>query len=119
MDIQEESAIGVPILRLRGTLAGNSDYWQLQELVRTCLARGRRNLLLDLSHVAKVDAVGLSGLLAALGDVRLAGGELRLAGVGCDDLAVVTKLLVEFEPFEPAGDAAGSVAGAVTAQSPA
>jgi anti-sigma B factor antagonist len=52
---------------------------KLIQRVQTCLLRGQRRILLDLSRVTAIDAAGVGELIRAFNATRAAGGDLRVA----------------------------------------
>jgi hypothetical protein len=66
-------------------------------MVRRHLARRCRRLVIELQEVSGLDPIGLTTLLAVLTHAGPDNHVIRVAQVGCDDLPVPSRLVVEFD----------------------
>lgn len=107
MTLTERRLNGSFVLDADGPIRGAAAS-DLVEGVRHALDAGHRDLVLNLSGVATIDAAGLGALAQSLTIARAAGGTLRLAGVAhrINDLLVLTRLLTAFETFDTVEQAA-------------
>jgi anti-sigma B factor antagonist len=72
---------GVVILELHGPLQMGVECKRLEIAMDELLREKRTRVVLDLSHVSKVDSGGVGKIVNCLSRLRVAGGTLHLAGV--------------------------------------
>ncbi len=110
MQIQTSDHDGTAVLTLSGDAMGGPDGSELHEKLRALRADGRKNVVVDLSGVERMNSSGLGMLIGALTIVRNAGGDLRLAGVHerVTQLLTVTKLLGVFSIHGSVAEAAAA-----------
>ncbi|WP_298459140.1 STAS domain-containing protein [uncultured Cellulomonas sp.] len=79
----------------------------LREVVDRVVAEGRTHVVLDLGATTFVDSSGLGALIAGLKTARAAGGDLRVAAVPAQVLAVLslTNLDRVLRPYPTVADA--------------
>jgi anti-sigma B factor antagonist len=82
MQVKVKKMEGADILKLEGDFLGEDDHRKLREQVCHLVENGRRELVLDLKHVAHINSCGVGSLVCAFTTARRAGGELRLTGAG-------------------------------------
>ncbi|MGC4082137.1 MAG: STAS domain-containing protein [Vicinamibacterales bacterium] len=82
--------------------SASMDPSKLGDKVRSVLAAGDRNVLLNLAGVAYIDSAGLGELVNAFQMVKKQGGALKLVGVTkkLRDLLVITKLSTVFDTYD-------------------
>jgi anti-sigma B factor antagonist len=78
MDIRERQAGKLTIIELTGRLTITDQPGMLKEAVAAAVARGSRQILLDLSGVRYIDSTRLGELIAAHVSVSRQGGQLKL-----------------------------------------
>ena len=103
MTISQRTVQGVCVLDIDGPITlGTDGSERLGDTVRTVLAGGEKNVLLNLASVAYIDSAGLGELVNAFTTVKKQGGALKLVGVTkkLKDLLVITKLATVFESFD-------------------
>jgi anti-anti-sigma regulatory factor len=99
----DERPVGeVMILALTGRIATGADELALGDKVRSVFYQGYRKVLLDLGSVSSSNACGISALLGALLDARVARAELKLIRLTrrITNLQVIVALTRYFDVFE-------------------
>ncbi len=89
----------VTVLDLEGKiLLGEGDV-VIKQAVDELLAKGRKNLLLNLAKVPYIDSAGLGQIIRCFTAIRKAGGSLKLLSPNARvvDLLTVTKLVNVFD----------------------
>jgi len=111
MDIRERQTGNLTIVELAGRLTVNDQPGLLKEAVASAVARGARNVLLDLSGVRYIDSTRLGELIAAHVTVTRQGGKLKLVGTPerIVELLQMAGLDGIFERFATAEEAARSL----------
>jgi anti-sigma B factor antagonist len=74
----ERSIDSVVVLDLAGRLALGDGEDLLQRAIQTLLARGQKQIVLNVADVSYVDSSGLGALLAVFLDARRQGGAIKL-----------------------------------------
>ena len=102
MEITERSVGGVTVLDLDGKILLGEGDEVLRHTVRSLIAGGTRNLLLNLAAVPHVDSAGLGELVRCHTRMVQAGGSVKLLNLTArmQDLLSITKLATVFESFE-------------------
>ena len=90
---------GVTILDLSGRITLGEGSVQLRDSVRDLLAKGNKNILLNLGNINYIDSSGIGELVSAFTTVRNQGGELKLLNLTkkVHDLLQITKLYTVFD----------------------
>ena len=111
MDIRERQIGGVTIVELSGRLTVNDQPGQLKQALAEAVARGARNVLLDLSGVRYIDSTRLGELIAAHVSASRQGGSLKLIATPARILELLTMAGLDgvFQHYDTAEDAARSV----------
>ena len=101
----------VTVLELRGELKDEGEV-PLAEYVANLVGRGRRKLLLDFTHVTRIDSTGVGMVAAKYLTLRRLGGDLKLLHLSprARQLLAITKLARVFEIFDSEEDALRSFA---------
>lgn len=103
---------GVTIVDLSGPIKLGEGASVLRDTVKDLLAKGQKNILVNLADVKYIDSSGMGELISAYTSVRKQGGELKLLHLTkkIHDLLQITKLYTVFEILdeEPAAIAAFS-----------
>ena len=110
MEITERSVDGVTVLDLDGKILLGEGDEVLRHTVRSLIAGGTRNLLLNLEAVPHVDSAGLGELVRCHTRMVQAGGSVKLLNLTArmQDLLSITKLATVFESFESEDSAVAS-----------
>ncbi len=93
---------GVTVLKLSGRITLGQESEQLRKEIKSLLADGKNQILIDLAEVTYVDSAGLGTLVSGLTSVQGAGGRMKLANLTkkIHDLLSITKLVTVFEVFD-------------------
>lgn len=93
---------GVTVLKLSGRLTLEEEIGQVRNKMKSLLAEGKNQILLDLGEVSHVDSAGLGTLISGLTSVQNLGGRLKLANPTAKwrELLSITKLDTIFEIFD-------------------
>jgi anti-sigma B factor antagonist len=110
LEIQHRRNGQVAIVDLTGKLTLGEDSVALRESVRTLLAAGHKQILLNLNGVGYMDSSGLGELISAFTTARKQDATLKLLNLTqrVEGLLQLTKLLTVFETFESEDEAVRS-----------
>lgn len=102
MEIVEQRAGDVTILRLKGRLELDDGDIVLRDHVDGLVKQGRVNVVLDMTGVSRMDSAGIGMLVGKYMTVKNRGGMLRLLHLTerTSRLLHVTRLETVFEIFE-------------------
>jgi anti-sigma B factor antagonist len=94
----------VIVVNVHGNLMGGSETKECQEKVKSFISAGYKNLVLNLTHVHRVNSMGLGMLMACYNSFRNAGGHMKIAGAGekVNSLLTMTHLITIFEMYHNA-----------------
>jgi anti-sigma B factor antagonist len=109
LEITESEREGIVILALKGRLTmGESS--AVRESVNQAVARGKLNIIFDLTHCDYIDSTGLGGMVICYTTLKKAGGALKLVNLNKRniELLLLTKLTTIFEIFGDEQDAVNS-----------
>ncbi|MGA2353933.1 MAG: STAS domain-containing protein [Terriglobales bacterium] len=70
----------IVVLELTGKITLGRQCKQLEWAVENLVGEGRKKLIFDFSGVTSVDSTGIGIIVMSAGQVKKAGGELRVAG---------------------------------------
>ncbi len=89
----------VTILDLSGRITLGEGSVVLRDTIRDLLAKGQKNILLNLGEVSYIDSSGIGELVSAFTTVRNQGGDLKLLNLTkkVHDLLQITKLYTVFD----------------------
>src|SRR5579884_872620 len=110
MKLNTRQVDGVTILDLSGRITLGEGSVQLRDGIRDLLAKGSKNILLNLADVNYIDSSGIGELVSAYTTVRNQGGELKLLNLTkkVHDLLQITKLYTVFDIKEDEASAIAS-----------
>lgn len=93
---------GVTVVDCSGRITLGEGSVVLRELVRELLAKGEKNILLNLGDVNYIDSSGIGELVSSFTTVKNAGGALKLLNLTkkVHDLLQITKLYTVFDVHE-------------------
>jgi anti-sigma B factor antagonist len=99
MKFKTRQVDGVTILDLSGRITLGEGSVTIRDAVRDVLAKGSKNIVLNLADVSYIDSSGLGELVSAYTSVKNAGGELKLLSLTAkvQDLLQITKLYTVFD----------------------
>jgi anti-sigma B factor antagonist len=89
----------------------------LREALKSLLAEGQKNIVLDLANVSLIDSAGLGVLVSAYSSAKARGASLRLCNLGSrlNELLQITKLYTVFEVSDTVEDAVRATGKQVSA----
>lgn len=90
------------VLEVSGRVTLGAEGPSIQDSVRDLLAKGHKNILLDLSGVSYLDSSGLGQLVGSYATAVSKGGEIKLLNLNNKiyDLMQITKLYTVFGIYE-------------------
>ena len=102
MNIKQNQVGDVMVLQLSGKIMGGPDHEKFQTEIKTLVAAGCVDVLLNLSKVSWVNSTGLGILVSAFHTLKKNGGQLKICEVSdrIDNILNVTQLKLVFETFE-------------------
>jgi anti-sigma B factor antagonist len=102
MKLTHRSVDGVTVIDAAGRMTGLDTPGELKEQVTGALARGDRNLVLNLSQLSFVDSSFIGELVSCVIAVTRSGGTLKLACVvrRVQELLYITRLASIIESFD-------------------
>ena len=100
----------VTVVDLSGRITLGEGCSQLRELIRDLLAKGHKNILLNLGEVTYIDSSGIGELVSGFTAVSNQGGHLKLLNLTkkVHDLLQITKLLTVFDVHDDEAKAIAS-----------
>src|SRR5229473_6466918 len=112
LKITNREVDGVSVLALDGRIELGVETRTLCEKVKSLLAEGKRNIVLNLSNVTKLDSSALGALVAAYSSAKSGGASLRMCNLGSrfSEMLQVTKLYNVFEVSDTEADAVRAMA---------
>jgi anti-sigma B factor antagonist len=112
LSINTRHSNGVAIVDLDGRITLGEGTGLLRDTVKDALAKGEKNILLNLGSVSYIDSAGLGELVGCSTTVKNAGGTLKLLQLQkkIKDLMQITKLHTIFEVMEDEATAVKSFA---------
>lgn len=112
LKITDRDVDGVIVLALDGRIVLGEETSALREKVKSLLAEGKKNIVLNLSNVTLIDSSGLGTLVATYSSAKTSGASLRLSNLGSrfNDLLQVTKLYTIFEVSDTEANAISAMA---------
>ena len=99
MKIKTRQVDGISIMDCSGRITLGEGSVQLRDAVRDLLAKGSKQILLNLGDVTYIDSSGIGELVSAFTTVKNQGGELKLLHLTTKvhDLLQITKLYTVFD----------------------
>ena len=70
----------VVVLEMAGKITMGNDFRQVEWTTKKLVDESRKKLIFDLSGVTHVDSTGIGIIVAVAGQMKQAGGQLRVAG---------------------------------------
>jgi anti-sigma B factor antagonist len=114
MKIKTRQVDGIAIMDCSGRITLGEGSVQLRDAVRDLLAKGSKQILLNLGDVTYIDSSGIGELVSAFTTVRNQGGDLKLLNLTkkVHDLLQITKLYTVFDVKDDEASAVASFARA-------
>jgi len=110
MKVSTRQVDGIVILDLSGRITLGEGSVTLRDAVRDVLAKGTKQILLNLAEITYIDSSGIGELVSAFTTVKTAGGELKLLNLTkkVHDLLQITKLYTVFDVKDDEASAVAS-----------
>ncbi len=101
MNFKQNPVGDVMVLELSGKIMGGPDHEKFQNEIKTLIAAGHVDVLLNLAKVSWVNSTGLGILVSAFHTLKKNGGQLKICNVSdrIDNILNVTQLKLVFETF--------------------
>ena len=114
MKIKTRQVDGITVMDCSGRITLGEGSVQLRDAVRDLLAKGSKQILLNLGDVTYIDSSGIGELVSAFTTVRNQGGDLKLLNLTkkVHDLLQITKLYTVFDVKDDEASAVASFARA-------
>jgi anti-sigma B factor antagonist len=114
MKIKTRQVDGVTIMDCSGRITLGEGSVTLRDGVRDLLAKGSKQILLNLGDVSYIDSSGIGELVSAFTTVKNQGGDLKLLNLTkkVHDLLQITKLYTVFDVKDDEASAVASFARA-------
>ena len=111
MKVATRQVDGVTILDLSGKITLGEGSVTLRDAIRDTLAKGAKNILLNMGDISYIDSSGVGELVSGFTSVKNAGGELKLLNLTkkVHDLLQITKLYTVFDIKDDEASAVGGV----------
>jgi anti-anti-sigma factor len=71
----------IVVLEITGKITIGRDCQHLEWTTESLVKENRKKIIFDLTHVTHIDSTGIGIIVTSAGQVKEAGGQLRLAGV--------------------------------------
>jgi anti-sigma B factor antagonist len=93
---------GIDVLDVEGRIVLGEESNAFREKVKSLLAAGKKNIILNLANLVYIDSAGLGTLVASFHSARSQGGTLKMAHLGSKfkEILQVTRLLTVFETYD-------------------
>ena len=110
MNFKQNPVGEVMVLELSGKIMGGPDHEKFQNEVKTLIAEGHVDILLNMAKVNWVNSTGLGILVSAFHTLKKNGGQLKICKVSdrIDNILNVTQLKLVFETYEDCEEALAS-----------
>jgi anti-sigma B factor antagonist len=117
LTITSGEANGVTVLWLEGRIVLGEESSALRQTVKSLLADGKKNIVINLSNVTFIDSSGLGALVTAYSSVKSGGGALRLCRLGTrfSELLQITRLYTVFDVSDNEEEAVRAMAKRIPA----
>ncbi len=102
MKIKQKPAGDVMVLELSGKIMGGEDHDRFTTEVKSLIAQGYVDILLNMSRVSWINSTGLGVLVSGFHSVKKNGGTMKIAEVSdrIDNILNVTQLKLVFETYD-------------------
>jgi anti-sigma B factor antagonist len=98
----ERDVNGITVLDIEGRIVLGEESNSFREKVKSLLAAGKKNIVLNMQHVSYIDSAGLGTLVATFHSAKSQGATLKLANLGAKfrEVLQVTKLMTVFDTYD-------------------
>jgi|SRR5258706_2049806 anti-sigma B factor antagonist len=99
LKITSSDVDGASVVALDGRIMLGEESQSLREKLKSLIAEGKKNIVLNMSQVEYIDSTGLGTLVAAHVSAKTQGATLKLSNLGrrFNELLQLTKLVAVFE----------------------
>ncbi|MCB0264873.1 MAG: STAS domain-containing protein [Calditrichaeota bacterium] len=110
MKIKESFQRNIAVLTISGNMMGGPETTALHEKVKSLIADGAKNVVIDLKGVKWLNSSGLGVLMACYTSISSAEGKLKLSSVAekVQSVMMITKMIKIFDTYESADRAVAS-----------
>ncbi len=110
MKISEKAHGEVMVLTLNGKIMGGPDHDLFHTQVKTLIAEGYVDVVLNMAKVNWINSTGLGVLVSGYHTVKKNGGQMKICAVSdrIDNILNVTQLKLVFETFDTEKEALAS-----------
>ncbi len=110
LTIASREVDGVTVLDLSGRITLGEGSVQLRDAIRDLIAKGQKNILLNLGEVNYIDSSGLGELVSAYTTAKNQGAAVKLLSLTkkVQDLLQLTKLYTVFDIYDDEAKGIGS-----------
>jgi anti-sigma B factor antagonist len=93
---------GIDVLDVEGRIVLGEESNAFRVKVKSLLAAGKKNIILNLANLVYIDSAGLGTLVASFHSARSQGGTLKMALLGSKfkEILQVTRLLTVFDTYD-------------------
>ena len=101
---------GVSVVALDGRIVLGEESNALREKVKSLIAEGKKQVVLNMDNVTFIDSAGLGTLVAAHHSAKSQGASLKLCNLGSkfQEVLQITKLLTVFDVYKGEAEAVAS-----------
>lgn len=102
LKVTQREMDGVAVVALEGRIVLGEESNALRETVKGLLAKGQKQIVLNMDNVTYIDSAGLGTLVASHHSAKSQGAGLRLSNLGSkfQEVLQVTKLLTVFDVYD-------------------
>ena len=102
MKIKNQAEGDIMVLSLSGKIMGGPDHEKFHAEIKTLIAEGFVDVLLNMAKVNWINSTGLGVLVSAFHTLKKNGGQLKICEVSerIDNILNVTQLKLVFETYE-------------------
>ena len=110
LKLSQREVDGVTVVALDGRIVLGEESNALREKVKSLLAEGKKNIVLNMDNITFIDSAGLGTLVASHHTAKKEGSSLRLCHLGSkfQEVLQITKLLTVFEVYDTEAAAVAS-----------
>ncbi len=104
MKIKERYVKNVAVLTISGNMMGGAETTALHDKVKSLIADGIKNVVIDLKGVKWMNSSGLGVLMSCFGSLSQVGGKMKLASIAekVQSVLMITKMIKFFETYDTA-----------------
>ena len=110
MKMTNREVDGVSVVALEGRILLGEESNALREKLKSLIAEGKKQIVLNMDNIKYIDSTGLGILVAAHVSAKLQGASLILSNLGTkfQEILQITKLVTVFEVYDTEAAAVAS-----------